>query len=284
MPSGLFHTGTLSQLLQVLTLQLCVCEKVAPAVWLLCSVEAPDKQRLTVKTVTSGFHVVTEPSCLLVLRVRPRALSVPVLAHGLASRHVPAGPEPITELTLCLLFTSQEERFAFLTEWYDPSAALLRRYQLLYYPKDGSVEMVSIPTPCVPTLFFFFLFFSFPGGILFHPDTPMSGYNITPAVLSMFYMIVYISPLQHWLILQWICVNVFFFFFRVNWSKQQQKIPSRFTFSNTDFLCAFMHNNRLFKGTSEIISAMPTKINKKKKRQSSQRTETDKIMTMHCGR
>ncbi|XP_052415128.1 uncharacterized protein LOC127959787 isoform X1 [Carassius gibelio] len=35
-----------------------------------------------------------------------------------------------------------DERFAFLAEWYDPSAALLRRYQLLYYPKDGSVEMV----------------------------------------------------------------------------------------------------------------------------------------------
>ncbi|KAK3557409.1 hypothetical protein QTP70_026653 [Hemibagrus guttatus] len=37
-----------------------------------------------------------------------------------------------------------EERFAFLTEWYDPSAALLRRYQLLYYPKDGSVEMFDV--------------------------------------------------------------------------------------------------------------------------------------------
>ncbi|XP_065096615.1 nucleoside diphosphate kinase homolog 7 isoform X3 [Paramisgurnus dabryanus] len=37
-----------------------------------------------------------------------------------------------------------EERFAFLAEWYDPSAALLRRYQLLYYPKDGSVEMFDM--------------------------------------------------------------------------------------------------------------------------------------------
>ncbi|KAJ8350381.1 hypothetical protein SKAU_G00255110 [Synaphobranchus kaupii] len=37
-----------------------------------------------------------------------------------------------------------EERFAFLTEWYDPSAALLRRYQLLFYPKDGSVEMIDM--------------------------------------------------------------------------------------------------------------------------------------------
>ncbi|KTG32079.1 hypothetical protein cypCar_00009201 [Cyprinus carpio] len=38
----------------------------------------------------------------------------------------------------------RDERFAFLAEWYDPSAALLRRYQLLYYPKDGSVEMFDM--------------------------------------------------------------------------------------------------------------------------------------------
>ncbi|TVK90626.1 Nucleoside diphosphate kinase 7 [Bagarius yarrelli] len=62
-------------------------------------------RRSHTKTVTSGFHVVAEPSCLLMLR---------------------------------------EERFAFLAEWYDPSAALLRRYQLLYYPKDGSVEMFDV--------------------------------------------------------------------------------------------------------------------------------------------
>lgn len=37
-----------------------------------------------------------------------------------------------------------EERYAFLTEWYDPTAALLRRYQLFYYPKDGSVEMIDV--------------------------------------------------------------------------------------------------------------------------------------------
>uniref|UniRef100_A0A3Q3GKN2 Nucleoside diphosphate kinase homolog 7 n=1 Tax=Labrus bergylta TaxID=56723 RepID=A0A3Q3GKN2_9LABR len=38
----------------------------------------------------------------------------------------------------------QEDRFAFLTEWYDPTAALLRRYQLFYYPKDSSVEMFDV--------------------------------------------------------------------------------------------------------------------------------------------
>lgn len=38
---------------------------------------------------------------------------------------------------------NQSERFAFIAEWYDPNASLLRRYELLYYPADGSVEMVS---------------------------------------------------------------------------------------------------------------------------------------------
>uniref|UniRef100_A0A668A4A1 Nucleoside diphosphate kinase homolog 7 n=1 Tax=Myripristis murdjan TaxID=586833 RepID=A0A668A4A1_9TELE len=37
-----------------------------------------------------------------------------------------------------------EDRYAFLAEWYDPTAALLRRYQLFYYPKDGSVEMFDV--------------------------------------------------------------------------------------------------------------------------------------------
>uniref|UniRef100_A0A665TXU1 Nucleoside diphosphate kinase homolog 7 n=1 Tax=Echeneis naucrates TaxID=173247 RepID=A0A665TXU1_ECHNA len=39
---------------------------------------------------------------------------------------------------------ANEDRFAFLTEWYDPTAALLRRYQLFYYPKDSSVEMFDV--------------------------------------------------------------------------------------------------------------------------------------------
>lgn len=37
-----------------------------------------------------------------------------------------------------------EDRYAFLAEWYDPTAALLRRYQLFYYPKDSSVEMFDV--------------------------------------------------------------------------------------------------------------------------------------------
>uniref|UniRef100_A0A8C5U630 Nucleoside diphosphate kinase homolog 7 n=1 Tax=Malurus cyaneus samueli TaxID=2593467 RepID=A0A8C5U630_9PASS len=39
---------------------------------------------------------------------------------------------------------SQDERYAFIAEWYDPSASLLRRYELLYYPKDSSIEMYDV--------------------------------------------------------------------------------------------------------------------------------------------
>ncbi|XP_061744294.1 nucleoside diphosphate kinase 7 [Nerophis ophidion] len=37
-----------------------------------------------------------------------------------------------------------KDRFAFLAEWYDPTACLLRRYQLFYYPNDNSVEMFDV--------------------------------------------------------------------------------------------------------------------------------------------
>ncbi|XP_051636994.1 nucleoside diphosphate kinase 7 isoform X1 [Manacus candei] len=39
---------------------------------------------------------------------------------------------------------SQDERYAFIAEWYDPNASLFRRYELLYYPKDGSIEMYDM--------------------------------------------------------------------------------------------------------------------------------------------
>uniref|UniRef100_A0A8C2WYF6 Nucleoside diphosphate kinase homolog 7 n=1 Tax=Cyclopterus lumpus TaxID=8103 RepID=A0A8C2WYF6_CYCLU len=38
----------------------------------------------------------------------------------------------------------QEDRYAFLAEWYDPTAALLRRYQLFFFPRDRSVEMFDV--------------------------------------------------------------------------------------------------------------------------------------------
>ncbi|KAK2573756.1 Nucleoside diphosphate kinase 7 [Acropora cervicornis] len=39
---------------------------------------------------------------------------------------------------------ASDERYAFLAEWYDSRAALMRKYQLLFYPNDRSVEMYDI--------------------------------------------------------------------------------------------------------------------------------------------
>ena len=35
-----------------------------------------------------------------------------------------------------------DERFAFVAEWFDNNAQLVREYQLFFYPTDNSVEMV----------------------------------------------------------------------------------------------------------------------------------------------
>ena len=37
-----------------------------------------------------------------------------------------------------------EERYAFLAEYYDPNACLIRKYQLLFYVKDETCEMYDI--------------------------------------------------------------------------------------------------------------------------------------------
>ena len=29
-----------------------------------------------------------------------------------------------------------------MVEWYDPTASLIRQYQLIYYASDGTLEMV----------------------------------------------------------------------------------------------------------------------------------------------
>lgn len=39
---------------------------------------------------------------------------------------------------------ASDERYAFLAEWYDPRASLMRKYQLLFYPSDSSVEMYDV--------------------------------------------------------------------------------------------------------------------------------------------
>ena len=37
-----------------------------------------------------------------------------------------------------------DERYAFIAEWYDPNATLIRNYQLLFYPADNTIEMFDI--------------------------------------------------------------------------------------------------------------------------------------------
>ncbi|XP_053915838.1 nucleoside diphosphate kinase 7 isoform X1 [Cuculus canorus] len=53
---------------------------------------------------------------------------------GAGAEPPPPPPPPAT-------LVSQDDRYAFTAEWYDPHASLFRRFEILYYPKDGSVEM-----------------------------------------------------------------------------------------------------------------------------------------------
>ena len=41
-----------------------------------------------------------------------------------------------------VLQSTQDEKFCFIAEWYDPHAALIRKYQLSFYTKDNTVSMV----------------------------------------------------------------------------------------------------------------------------------------------
>ena len=40
-----------------------------------------------------------------------------------------------------MLRNEVNRRYCFLTEYYDASANLVRRYQIFYYPSDGAIEM-----------------------------------------------------------------------------------------------------------------------------------------------
>ena len=42
-----------------------------------------------------------------------------------------------------MLRNEVNQRFCFLTEFYDPSAALVRHYQVFYYPSDGAIAKIS---------------------------------------------------------------------------------------------------------------------------------------------
>ena len=37
----------------------------------------------------------------------------------------------------------QEDRYVFKTEWFDKQADLIREYNLTFYPRDNSIDMVS---------------------------------------------------------------------------------------------------------------------------------------------
>lgn len=38
---------------------------------------------------------------------------------------------------------SHEERFAFIVEWFDTAASLIRTYQLTYFTLDKAIELVT---------------------------------------------------------------------------------------------------------------------------------------------
>ena len=55
------------------------------------------------------------------------------------------GSSSFVIVKILLSLQNHSERFVFIAEWFDPNASLFRRYELLFYPGDGSVEMVNEP-------------------------------------------------------------------------------------------------------------------------------------------
>ena len=43
-----------------------------------------------------------------------------------------------------MLRNEVNRRYCFLTEYYDAAAAIVRRYQIFYYPSDGAIEMYDL--------------------------------------------------------------------------------------------------------------------------------------------
>jgi hypothetical protein len=39
-----------------------------------------------------------------------------------------------------------DARLCFIVVWFDPAASLERKYQLIYYASDGTIEMVRGPS------------------------------------------------------------------------------------------------------------------------------------------
>jgi len=42
--------------------------------------------------------------------------------------------------------SSTDARYAFVVEWYDPTASLIRQYQLIFYASDNTLEMYDLKT------------------------------------------------------------------------------------------------------------------------------------------
>ena len=37
-----------------------------------------------------------------------------------------------------------DQRYCFVVDWFDPAASLVRKYQLIYYTADGTIEMYDL--------------------------------------------------------------------------------------------------------------------------------------------
>ena len=81
------------------------------------------------------------------LRYLPRRKSASYILNG------PAPTPAMSQL--------QDERWAFVVEWFDASADLVRQYQLLYYLMDSTLEMVRDRTARL----WVFVLPSAPGGV-----------------------------------------------------------------------------------------------------------------------
>jgi hypothetical protein len=48
-----------------------------------------------------------------------------------------------SSVTALFFFPQEIDRYCFITEWYDPNGAIVRKYQFFYYANDSTIEMVS---------------------------------------------------------------------------------------------------------------------------------------------
>jgi hypothetical protein len=48
----------------------------------------------------------------------------------------------LINFSLQLFQANEDEKYAFVVEWYDPQASFVRQYVLHFYEHDGTIEMV----------------------------------------------------------------------------------------------------------------------------------------------